>query len=136
MNKTSKHLGGIAAALALTVGLVGCASRTSTTTSATTSTAPKATTTTMPTYSQSEKEDALVKVVQARLGGGSRSQALDLAKQACTVIDTAGSVEAAIRGIVLNPSIDSETGGDMAYIMGVSIPVFCPEYLAEAAALN
>ena len=128
MNKTTNHLGGITAALLLTAGLVGCASRTSTSSPTTTT----VTSTTSTTVSQSIKVDALVAVVQERLGGGSRSQAIDIAKQACTVIDTAGSVSAAISSIATDPDISYETGSDMVFIMGAAIRVYCPEYSAQA----
>jgi Protein of unknown function (DUF732) len=129
MTNTKKHISGIAAALVLTAGLVGCGTRNET--SATSIGNAKIQGTTSTTYSQSDKVDALVKVLQARLGAGSRDKIIDIAKQACVVIDEAGSVIAAIRGIASDPEIDYETASDMAYIIGVSVPVYCPEYLDQ-----
>jgi hypothetical protein len=110
-------------AIAITAALVGCGTK------------PADTTTSAPTTtrapSQEAKENALVGVLQARLGGGSRSEVIDIAKQACYVVETSGSVAGAMASIIADDSIDMETGSDMAYVMGVAIPVYCPEYKAE-----
>jgi len=135
MTNTKKYLGGITAALVLTVGLAACGSSTETSTPSTPSTKAPATTTTtediLRTAPQSLKVEALVEVMQERLPGTSRADAIDNAQSACGAIEASGSILGAMEQIAIDPDIDTKTAGDMAYIMGISIPVYCPEYLAE-----
>lgn len=132
MKTNMKHLGGITAAILITAGLAGCASRTVTSTPQTTTTTRYvAPTTTMKTYSQTDKVDGLVATLQKKFPGTSRAQVIDLAHQGCAVVEESGSVAAAVRGIVLDDEIDAETAGDMSYVIGVAIPVYCPKYLPE-----
>jgi hypothetical protein len=81
--------------------------------------------------SQDSKVNALVSVLGAKYPGASKSKLIDIAQQACTVIDQAGGVAAAVATVVADDSIDSATGSDIAYIMGVAVPVYCPQYKPE-----
>lgn len=137
MQKTKKYLGGITAAAVLTIGLVGCGSASSKESVPSTTTrlaVPKTTTTVKP--SKSVMTDALVDVLQDEFPGASRSQVIEVAEQACVVVRLSGSVEEALLMIASDPNTDSTMAGDMAYVMGVSIPVFCPEYMDELESLS
>jgi hypothetical protein len=106
------------AVFALATGVAGCAvAPTSTSTSTTTS--------------QETKVDAMVKVIQNKYPAASRVKAIDLAEKACTAIDQSGSIADTIALIVSDDSIDVDMAGDMSWIIGVSVPVLCPEYLPE-----
>lgn len=135
MTTTKKYLGGITAALVLTVGLAACGSRTETSTPSTTSTKAPATTTTtedvLKTAPQSLKIDALVDVYQEEFPGTSRSTAIDVAKTACEAIEAQGSIVDAMAAIAVDPEISATMAGDMAFVMGISVPVFCPKFLPE-----
>jgi ABC-type glycerol-3-phosphate transport system substrate-binding protein len=135
MTTTKKYLGGITAALVLTVGLAACGSRTETSTPSTPSTKAPATTTTtenvFESASQSELIDALVEVYQEEFPGTSRSTVIDVAKTACEAIEAQGSIVDAMAAIAVDPDIDATMAGDMAFVMGVSVPVYCPQFLPE-----
>lgn len=60
----------------------------------------------------------------------SRATLIDLGKQACALIDAAGSVSAATLAILGDPAfigLEYEAG----YTMGAAIETFCPEYIKE-----
>ena len=141
MTNTKKYLGSIATALVFTAALVGCGSRAETTAAPTTTTTSKApvTTTTediFKTAPQSLKVDALVEVFQDKFPGTSRGSAIDIANTACDAVRAQGSIVDAVAAIVADPDVDYDTAGDMSFIIGVSVPVFCPEFLAELNAIT
>ena len=117
------------------VALAGCGaaetkSSTVATSEATTSTtaARKQTTTTL--TPQSVLIEAYVMTMQDYFPGASRASLIDLGQTTCEVIETQGSVTAAMRAIANDPSfrgMDEMVG----YAIGASVPVFCPEYQAE-----
>jgi hypothetical protein len=135
MTNTKKYLGGITAALVLTVGLAACGSSTETSTPSTPSTKAPATTTTtkdiLETASQSDLIDALVAVYQDEFPGASRSGAISTAKTACELIESEGSIVDAMAAIALDPEVGASMAGDMAFVMGISVPVYCPQFLPE-----
>lgn len=148
MNNTTKYLGGIATALVLVAGLAGCGSRTETSTSSTSSTqaptttttkAPATTTTTqdaLKTAPQSLKIEAYVEVYQEEFPGTSRSTAISTGESACELIEAEGSIADAMIAIALNPDIGTTMAGDMAFVMGISVPVFCPRFMPELNAIT
>jgi hypothetical protein len=92
----------------------------------TTTTTIRATTTTI--YSLL---DTYVDTVKSELPGASRSELIDLGKQACTTIRAYGSVELAILGIASDPSWTPRMAEAAGFVMGAAIPVFCPEFTSE-----
>ena len=93
-------------------------------------------TTTTKTATQQDKVDALVRVMQSKYPGSSRSQILDVAQTACDTLDEYGSVSSTFINIIADDSIDADMAGDMSYAIGVAVPVLCPEYQAELERLT
>lgn len=118
------HLRTIIATAAIGLAVTGCSAAESTATSATTG------------LKQSDKVDALVVTMQRKYPGASRAQILDVANKACEAVDEAGSIVALIADTAADPTVDTETAGDMAYAVGVAVPVLCPKYLPELEALQ
>lgn len=59
------------------------------------------------------------------------SELIALGKQACDVIDVAGSITVAMLAIASDPTWSVEAAGDAAYTFGASVIAFCPEYTPE-----
>lgn len=123
----------------LAVGLIaGCASKSDNKTSApeketTTTSTTIARTTTTSTYSLL---DAYISTAKVKLPNATRAELIEVGEQSCVVIRAYGSVELALIGIASDPSWTLEAAKTAAYIMGSAIPVFCPEYAAEARRLG
>lgn len=118
------------ATVALLLTLTGCAATTTSTTS--TTTAPMRTTTTV---SQTTNVDALVTLLRSRYPGASRAQIISAAQTACDTLREIGSVRDTIAAMAVDPEVDADEAGDMAYLIGVSIPVYCPEFANEVSGL-
>ena len=111
---------------------VGCGSSDNTKTeNTTTTTSAPATTTTV--YSAL---DSYVSSAKTRLPGATRTELIEVGQQSCTVIRAYGSVELAIIGIASDPTWTTEAARTAGYIMGLAIPLFCPEYTAEAQRIS
>lgn len=114
----------IALSATLALAVIGCATAPVTSSASTTSTTSAAS-------SRDLQIDALVLTIQRRVPGTTRASAIDLAKTACNAIDEAGSITEFIAQVATDSEIDSKTSGDMAYVVGVAVPIYCPEYRAE-----
>ena len=90
--------------------------------------------TTSTTISKTIMEDAFVEATRDLYPGLSRAKAIELGKTTCDTIDQFGSVEQTVTAIIASGDFVGMES-DVGYMMGVSIPVFCPEYLAEAERL-
>jgi hypothetical protein len=111
----------IALSATLALAVSGCATAPVTSSASTTSAAS----------SRDLQIDALVLTIQRRVPGTTRASAIDLAKTACNAIDEAGSITEFIAQVATDPEIDLKMSGDMAYVVGVAVPIYCPEYRAE-----
>lgn len=138
MNK--KFLYPLAAIVVASVISVGCGTKTAdskespATTAPTTTEAPRRQTTTTTVPSQSVMIEAYVLAMNDYFPTMSRSDAITLGKTMCDTIDVYGNVADTVTGIIESGRFRGMEG-DVGYLMGVSIPVFCPEYEAEARRL-
>jgi len=114
----------IALSATLALAVSGCAAAPVAKTAGSTSTTSAAS-------SRDLQIDALVLTIQRRVPGTTRASAIDLAQTACNAIDEAGSITEFITQVATDPKIDLKMSGDMAYIVGVAVPTYCPEYAAE-----
>ncbi len=111
---------------------VGCGSSDNTKTENTTTTTSAPTTTTT-VYSAL---DSYVSSAKTSLPNATRAELIKIGQQSCTVIRAYGSVELAIIGIASDPTWTTEAARTAGYIMGLAIPLFCPEYTAEAQRIS
>lgn len=86
----------------------------------------QATTTTVVT-----KYDAFLKSARSRFPGSSDTTLIQLGKATCDTIDTFGSVTEMFIAIAEDPKWSVSMAGDAAYMTGLAVPTFCPEYTAE-----
>ena len=120
------------------VVIAGCGSQTESKTQTTMKSSeaparPSATTST--TISQDIMIEAYVAAMRDWFGAVlTRSEAITLGKTMCDTIDDYGNVSVTVDGIIASGRFVGMEG-DVGYVMGVSIPVFCPEYEAEAKRL-
>jgi hypothetical protein len=77
------------------------------------------------------KIEAYVEVYQEEFPGTSRSTAISTGETACELIQSEGSIADAMIAIALDPDVGTTMAGDMAFVMGISVPVFCPEFMSE-----
>lgn len=130
----------IPAAIIVAAGLtlVGCGASDSTSTSATSPTSPSTTEArrqTTTTVSQSIMIDAYVLAMRDWFGPSlTRSTAIELGQTMCDTIDEYGTVSETVDGVIASGKFRGMEG-DVGYVMGTAIPVFCPEYEAEARRL-
>lgn len=123
MNKRTAAAALIATA-ALT--LIGCGTSQSTPEASTPTTAYKRTTTT--TASQ---YGAFLSAAQDRYPAASDSKLIDLGITTCETIETFGSVLDMMLMIAEDPDWSLEEAEDAAFMIRLSVPAFCPEYLSE-----
>jgi hypothetical protein len=127
----------IIVAAALT--LAGCGSSDSTTVSSkssestTTTQARRQTTTTI--SNQDILIEAYVSAMRDWFGSTmTRSDAISLGQTMCETIDQYGNVSDTVDAVIASGEFRGMEG-DVGYVMGTAIPVFCPEYEAEARRL-
>lgn len=128
----------IALSALVSIGLIaGCSSGSSKESAPkaenTTTTTTIARTTTTTVYSAL---DSYVSSAKTRLPGATRAELIEIGQQTCTVIRAYGSVELAVIGIASDPTWTTEMAKTAGYIMGLAIPLFCPEYTAEAQRIS
>lgn len=115
--------------------LAGCAGSDSTSTSSESPTTTVARRQTTTTISQSVMIDAYVMAMRDWFGSSlTRSTAIELGQTMCDTIDDYGTVAATVDGVIASGEFRGMEG-DVGYVMGTAIPVFCPEYEAEARRL-
>jgi ABC-type glycerol-3-phosphate transport system substrate-binding protein len=119
--------------IGLIVGCSGGSSKESAPKAESTTTTTLARTTTTTVYSAL---DSYVSSAKTRLPGATRAELIEIGQQSCTVIRAFGSVELAIIGIASDPTWTTEAAKTAGYIMGLAIPLFCPEYTAEAQRIS
>ena len=115
--------------------LAGCAGSDSTSASSESPTTTITRRQTTTTISQSVLIDAYVLAMRDWFGPSlTRSTAIELGQTMCDTIDDYGTVAATVDGVIASGEFRGMEG-DVGYVMGTAIPVFCPEYEAEARRL-
>ena len=123
MNKRAAAAALIATA-ALT--LIGCGTSRSTPEVSAPTTAYKRTTTTT-----ASEYGAFLSAAQDKYPSASDSELIDLGITTCETIEAVGSVLDMMLMIAEDPDWSLEEAEDAAFMMGLSVPTFCPEYLPE-----
>jgi hypothetical protein len=108
-----------------TLTLIGCGTSRSTPEASTPTTAYKQTTTTASKYGP------FLSAAQDKYPAASDSELIDLGITTCETIETFGSVLDTMLAIAEDPDWSVEEAGDAAFMIGLSVPTFCPEYLPE-----
>lgn len=126
----------IPTAIVISAALVlgACGSSASNDSTSKSSSAPEPSRQTTTTVSQSVMIDAYVMAINDWFGPTTRSEAIKLGKTMCDTIDIYGNVSDTVDAVIESGMFRGQEG-DVGYIMGTSIPVFCPEYEAEARSL-
>lgn len=123
MNKRTAVAALIAVA---TLTLIGCGTSQSTPETSTPTTAYKRTTTTT-----ASEYGAFLSAAQDKYPAASDSKLIDLGITTCETIETFGSVLDMMVMISEDPDWSLEEAEDAAFMVGLSVPTFCPEYLPE-----
>jgi hypothetical protein len=123
MNKRTAAAALIAVA---TLTLIGCGTSRSTQEVSTPTTAYKQTTTTT-----ASPYGAFLSAAQEKYPAASDSQLIDLGITTCDTIETFGSVLDMMVMISEDPDWSLEEAEDAAFMIGLSVPTFCPKYQPE-----
>ena len=122
MNKRTAAAALIAVA---TLTLIGCGTSRSTQEVSTPTTAYKQTTTTASEYG------AFLSAAQDKYPAASDTKLIDLGITTCETIETFGSVLDMMVMISEDPDWSLEEAEDAAFMIGLSVPTFCPKYQPE-----
>ena len=90
-------------------------------------------TTTTSKYSTMER--AYLSTLRERFGG-TDAQLFELGRTACQMIRAYGSVYAALQKIAFDPDWSLEEARNAGFLFGAAIPLFCPEFFAEAERIS
>jgi len=121
-----------ASAVSLGCGVKPAASNEPAPTTTTTQARRQTTTTTAP--KQDILVEAFVLAMKDWFPNMTRSDAIELGVTMCDTIDIYGNVSDTVDAIIASGRFRGMEG-DIGYVMGVSIPVYCPQYEAEAQRL-
>jgi hypothetical protein len=123
MNKRTAAAALIAVA---TLTLIGCGTSRSAQEVSTPTTAHKQTTTTT-----ASPYGAFLSAAQEKYPAASDSQLIDVGITTCDTIETFGSVLDMMVMISEDPDWSLEEAEDAAFMIGLSVPTFCPKYQPE-----
>lgn len=88
---------------------------------------------TVSSYSVGER--SFLSAARVRFPGRSDAELFSLGRTACETIDAFGSVELTLLSIAEDPDWSVDEARNAGYLFGLSIPLFCPRFEAEARRL-
>lgn len=131
--KKALATGAVVASLGL--ALIGCGGGRGQTeaSSATTQTTYQRSTTTTSRYSTAV--EVFLSEARGQFPGRTNDELIALGEQACDVIIAHGSLTKTFIAIASDPTWTTDLARDAGFLFGISIPVFCPQFMSEARAL-
>ena len=122
-----KYLAITAVGLMSALVVAGCGRESSSTSTSPTVTYRSTTT----TVKKPTMMDAYLETMRTKFPRHTDAQLIELGELSCDLIDAAGSIQAALISIAVDPSWSAKEAGDAAFTFGAAVPVFCPRYTAE-----